>query len=146
MIWIRLSNIGAWSAGVAVILHIFFNQQVKPIMGIIAFVEITGALLYIISEIMKLIIRKKQTKKVNHSMRSRVILIQKVIAIFFVLNFILAVLNTTIFKGFIPFDITAYFFFLSLGIFIGFNVCLNEINKWQQERRNYENERTKLQN
>ncbi len=146
MIWNRLSIIGAWSAGVAVILHIFFSQQVKSIMVIIVFVEITGALLYIISEIMKLLIRKKQTKKVNPSMRNRVILIQKVIAIFFVLNFVLAVLNTTSFKGIMPFDISAYFFFLSLGIFIGFNVCLNEINKWQQERRDYENERTKFQN
>lgn len=53
----------------------------------------------------------------------------KLIASFFILNLFLDVINEKILDSFIPNEIVGYLFWLSLGLFLGFQLCKFEYKK-----------------
>jgi hypothetical protein len=63
MIWKKLSTIGAWSCGIAGIIHAFFGKYLTIFVPIFVIIEILGLITFIISEIIKFIIRNKQENK-----------------------------------------------------------------------------------
>ena len=61
---------------------------------------------------------------------------QKIITYFFIFNIIFYIINDAFFRNAIPLEIIGYMFFLSLGIYIGFHVCIHEIKRQNIEQQN----------
>jgi hypothetical protein len=60
MNWKKLSNIGAWSAGITAIIHYFAGKYLRGFIYIMSSIEFLGIMMFLISEIMML--RKKHLK------------------------------------------------------------------------------------
>jgi hypothetical protein len=59
----------------------------------------------------------------------RLLLFEKGFTVFFLINFAIMVLCKNILLSVFPQDIRNYFFWLSMGLYIGFLVCKNEFKK-----------------
>jgi hypothetical protein len=60
-------------------------------------------------------------------MSKRLLFYEKGSRYFFLINIFIYILNGTLLKKIIPIEIIGYFFFLSLGIFIGVQCCVSQI-------------------
>jgi hypothetical protein len=61
--WNKLSTISIWSAFLAFVIHTFLRQYVEKYWVAIFIIEITCLLLFLISEIIKFVIRIKMRNK-----------------------------------------------------------------------------------
>jgi hypothetical protein len=62
-------------------------------------------------------------------MYKRLIIYQKISIYLFALNMGFYILNDSVLKKAIPIEIVGYSFFLSLGLFIGVNICIDVLRK-----------------
>jgi hypothetical protein len=54
---------------------------------------------------------------------------QQLLAVFFIIGLFLDSINIKVFNSAIPSEIVDYFFWLSLGLFLGFRICKYEYNQ-----------------
>ena len=58
-----------------------------------------------------------------------------IIAIFFFLNLVFQILNKNYFNYWIAKDVAGYFFWLSLGLYLGFQLCKFEVNRIMKKKK-----------
>lgn len=66
-------------------------------------------------------------------MNRRIIIIENVLAILFLIALVLDLINKYILRNYIPNEIIAYFFWFFIGLFIGFKICKLEFIKNEKE-------------
>jgi len=66
---------------------------------------------------------------------NRFVIIEKIIAMFFISNLFLDVLNNKILNSIIPTKIIGFLFFLSLGLFLGFKLCKYEYGRTLKKQK-----------
>jgi len=59
----------------------------------------------------------------------RLLLVEKGISIFFLLNLAIIILGKNVLLSVFPLDVRNYFFWLSMGLYLGFLLCKNEYKK-----------------
>ena len=62
-------------------------------------------------------------------MSKRIFLFHRIAAVFFLFSLGLCVITGSFLKSRIPIEIVGYLVFLSLGLYVGFQVCLGEIKR-----------------
>jgi hypothetical protein len=72
-------------------------------------------------------------------------LYEKGIALFFIFNIVFDVVNEKLLYSIVPSEILTYFFWLSLGLYLGFRLCKYEFKRiWDKINKN-EQQENKLQ-
>jgi hypothetical protein len=62
----------------------------------------------------------------NKNSWKRFAIYQKILAIFFIFNLLLTIVSKKLSTPIIPFNISTYLFWLSLGLYLGFQLCKHE--------------------
>jgi hypothetical protein len=66
-------------------------------------------------------------------MSKRIFIIHRVALVFFLSSLGLSVVNEALWKSKIPSDIVGYLVFASLGFYLGFHICLDEVKRMQKK-------------
>jgi hypothetical protein len=66
-------------------------------------------------------------------MYKRINILHRIFLSFFLLSLGVFIVNDSILKKRIPIEIVGYIFFLSLGIYVGFHVCLDELKRMNRK-------------
>jgi hypothetical protein len=71
-------------------------------------------------------------------MYKRLIIYQKISIYFFVANMGFYILNDSVLKKTVPIEVVGYSLFLSLGFFVGVNICIDALRKESKlSKRNF---------
>jgi hypothetical protein len=127
MNWMKLSNIGIYSAGVLAIIDTFLGKYIPNHSLIFFIVGGVAILLFLVSELMKFT-NKIRIKK-GAAMYKRINIIHRLALGFLGFSLGLYIVNDAFLKKKIPLEIIGYLVFLSLGFYVGFHVCLGEIKR-----------------
>ena len=126
--WRKVSNISAYTCGTIVIIHTFFGKYLLDYITVVIVIEAATIALFIVSEAMKLTMRKQY--KARYVMWKRLRIYEALIAVFFLINIILSLFDIKKYLGKeIPGEIFNYAFWLSLGFYLGFEICKYEIRR-----------------
>jgi hypothetical protein len=66
-------------------------------------------------------------------MYKRINILHRIFLSFFIFSLGLYVVNDSILRKWIPIEIVGYIVFLSLGIYVGFHVCLDELKRMNKK-------------
>jgi len=72
-------------------------------------------------------------------MSKRLILFHRITLLFFIFSFGLYFVNDALLKKKIPTDLIGYLVFLSLGLYVGFHVCQDEVKRMANGKGNPKN-------
>lgn len=59
----------------------------------------------------------------------RIILYENILAVLFMIGIILDIINEKLLYGYLPSEFVGYFFWFSLGAYLGFKICKIEFKK-----------------
>jgi hypothetical protein len=68
-----------------------------------------------------------------------------VIVVFLMINILFVIINQRIEKPIIPIEIAGYFFWLSLGLYLGFKLCIQEYKRmWKEANKSTKEDLKKI--
>ena len=94
--------------------------------------EVLAFSIFLVSELMKLIVKERIKKSTRMNNRFR--LYHRIALCLFIFSFGLYILNDTLLKKKIPIELIGYLVFLSLGLYVGFHVCLDEVKRMSNKK------------
>ncbi len=117
--------------------NIFLSKKLIKFDSLIFIVTVFSLFLLIFSIFMNNSIKKKnalQTSQIKYDKKwKRFSIIQNLITLLLPINLLLYIFNNEYKKKFgiflFPFHPEFYFFFFCIGLFLGFRICRNEINR-----------------
>jgi hypothetical protein len=68
------------------------------------------------------------------AMSKRLIIFHRVALVFFLFSLGLYIVNDAFLKKKIPLELIGYMVFLSLGIYVGFHLCLDEVKRMNKKK------------
>lgn len=135
--WKRVSNYSIIVCGIVLIVKMFFRKYVEDIIWPILFIGALALLICLFSEIMKFIIKRK---KMNRNYWKQFNIYEKGLALFFMINIVFDFINKKLLNSVVPKEIVGFMFWLSLGLYLGFQLCKYEYKRvlkkqWEEEQK-----------